>query len=496
LNCILAVDIGTTSTKSLLVQSNGEVVVSANTAYMTDYPQTGYAEQNAETLLSAVKKVIQDVAKENTKYIQGVSFSCAMHSLIAVDEKGKALSPVILWGDTRSARQAQQLRSSKVGEHIYHATGTPIHPMSPLCKLMWMKETQAVLFKNTARFVSIKEYILFHLTGEWAIDYSLASATGLFDVHQLQWMPEALKQAGINESKLSRCVSPYHIILLSNPIIANELYLNNNTPFVLGGSDGCLANLGSGVMEPGELSITIGTSGAARLSSKNFCEDSQQRIFNYRLDEDYFITGGATNNGSVLLKWFSDQILKEKVSPADLLDRAMKVEAGAEGLLFLPYILGERAPFYNPDARGVFFGMAHHHTCEHMLRALIEGICFEIKTIADAIEQCAGEAIHQVVASGGFSHSESWVQLLADILGKQISVNDPNDASAMGAAIIGFNALKIEMSFKSSLTAKLFYPDSEKRVRYHGHFKLFVELTALLQTSFNKITALQKSESR
>ena len=493
MNYILAVDIGTTSTKGLLVQPNGEVVISANVPYQTNYPEAGYAEQDAETLLNAVKKVIQDCAKGNTDHIKGISCSCAMHSLIAVDTKGKALSPVILWGDTRSASQARQLRGSKEGDKIYQATGTPIHPMSPLCKLMWMKENQTELFKSASRFISIKEYILFHLTGEWAIDYSLASATGLFDVHQLNWMPEALKQAGIDESKLSPCVSPYHTVAIADQSGADELHLKINTPFVLGGSDGCLANLGSGVMEPGELSITIGTSGAARLTSKQFCGDKQQRIFNYRLDEEYFITGGATNNGSVLLSWFREQILKEKVTAPELLERAAKVEAGAEGLLFLPYILGERAPFYDPNARGVFFGVAQHHTCEHMLRALIEGICFEIKTIADAIEESSGANIHQVVASGGFSRSEIWVQILADILGKEISVNDPNDASAIGAAIIGFKALKIEMSFKTSLTAKLFHPDREKHQLYRDHFKLFVELTSLLQPSFEKITALQKT---
>lgn len=492
MNCILAVDIGTTSTKGLLVQPSGEVVVSAFAPYETSYPQTGYAEQDAPTLLKAAKKVIQDCAKERSKDIRGLSFSCAMHSLIVVDEKGKALSPVILWGDTRSAQQAKQLRASKEGDAIYQATGTPIHPMSPLCKLMWMKENDTSLFQSASRFISIKEYLLFHLTGEWAIDYSLASSTGLFDIHQLNWMPQALKQAGIDESKLSRCVSPYHQIKLANEKIASELHLPVNTPFVMGGSDGCLANLGSSVMEPGELSITIGTSGAARMTSKNFCGDKQQRIFNYRLDEEYFITGGATNNGSVLLSWFTEQILQEEQTPAQLLDRAMKVKAGAEGLLFLPYILGERAPFYNPDARGIYFGVAQHHSVEHMLRALIEGICFEIKTIAIAIEESSGMEIKQVVASGGFSKSDSWVQLLADILGKEINVNDPNDASSIGAAIIGFKSLGIEMNFKSDRTAKLFHPDMFKHEFYQQHFKLFVTLTDSLQPYFQEVSALQK----
>jgi gluconokinase len=490
LNCILAVDIGTTSTKALLVQPDGKVIASAQSGYLTSYPQSGYAEQDAEELLQAVKKVIRDCAKDHSMLVRAVSFSCAMHSLIAVDERGKSLSPVILWGDTRSSLQAKKLRESKEGGLIYQTTGTPLHPSSPLCKLMWMKENKPSLFNSASKFISIKEYIFFHLTGEWAIDFSLASATGMFDVHQLRWMPEAVAMAGIDEARLSPCVSPYHFIPLMNSSIAHDLHLPINTPFVLGASDGCLANLGSGVDEEGELSITIGTSGAARMTSSQFCYDSKQRIFNYRLDEDTFVTGGATNNGSVLLKWFSDQILNETLTPAQLIERAMKIKAGAQGLLFLPYVLGERAPFYDPEARGVYFGLAHHHTSDHMLRALVEGICFGIKSIVTAIEESAG-SVDSIIASGGFTRSTDWLQLLADILGKEIHVNDPNDASALGAAIIGFRSLHIETQFLSEAHSKVFIPDESKYQTYSDLFQLFQDLTALLQPSFDKITALQ-----
>ncbi len=490
MSCILAVDIGTTSTKGLVVQSDGEVLSSSHRAYITSYPQPGYAEQSADELWNAVKQVIIESGERYRDQISGISFSCAMHSLLVVDEKGNALSPVIIWADTRSAALAKALRTSDEGKRMYITTGTPIHPSSPLCKLAWMKREQPGLFQSAFKLVSIKEYIWFKLVGKWEIDYSLASATGLFDIHQLQWMPEALAFAGIDESKLSKCVSPYHTFTGIEKSLASELTINASVNLIIGGSDGCLANLGSGVMSADELSVTIGTSGAVRTTSRTCKEDQQQRVFNYRLDEDHFIVGGATNNGSVLLSWFSENILKEQPDAPLFVDRAMEIAPGSEGLIFLPYVMGERAPFYNPDACALFFGLAQHHTHAHMMRALLEGICFELRSIVEAVEASTGKA-SRVIASGGFTGSAGWVQLLADILNKEVSITDSNNASALGAAKIGFRALKMRYDFNDAQRERSFFPTEGNTARYNPYYVLFGELTDVLQDKMDRITALQ-----
>lgn len=490
MNCILAIDIGTTSTKGLVIQPDGEVIFSTSVAYPTSYPQPGYAEQSINQLWDAVKEVTRKSAGQYKDVIAGVSFSCAMHSVLAVDKQGEAISEVIIWADTRSTSLARNLRSSSLATQIYETTGTPIHPMSPLCKLAWLRDHEPILFDSAFKFVSIKEYFWFKITGAWAIDYSLASATGMFDVHHLKWMPEALAWCGVDEEKLSVCVSPYHQAKSSSTALLEELKLMPSTNFVIGGSDGCLANLGSNVMNPGVLSVTIGTSGAVRATSRAYQADTRQRVFNYRLDEDHFVIGGASNNGSVLLSWFSKQILNEKPDAASFVDRAMKVGEGADGLIFLPYVMGERAPFYNPDACGVFFGLAQHHTHAHMMRALLEGICFELRSIAQAVEESAGKA-NRVMASGGFTGSAEWVQLLADVLNKEVCIQDANNASAMGASIIGFKALRIVYDFSDLAAVKSFFPDAAKAKLYDDYFQLFAELTEGIQDKFEKITALQ-----
>jgi gluconokinase len=487
LSFILAVDIGTTSTKALLVQPDGKVLLATQAFYPTYYPQQGFAEQDPFEILEAVKKVIQIGTQKFRKEIAGVSFSCAMHSLIAVDENGKPISPAIIWSDIRSHLQAKNLKESSPGNAIYEQTGTPIHPMSPLCKLLWLRENQNTIFDSASKFVSIKEFVFHNFFGIWEVDYSIASATGLFDVHKLVWSRDALETALINESKLSKCVSPYMVYSGLKSSWLTELNVSSETVFIIGASDGCLANLGTDVMRAGEMSITIGTSGAVRMTSQEFQHDPQHRLFNYRLDENYFVTGGATNNGSQLLHWFNDQFLKNKADIPSIIDNGLLVGAGADGLIFLPYVYGERAPFYNPHARGVFFGLAQHHTDHHMVCAILEGICFEIKSISEALRQNVGITT-KVVASGGFTQSSKWVQLLANILCEEVYVNFTDDASALGAARMGFKALGLSHEFKTDATVQHFKPDVKLQELYQRYFLLFNELTNTLQDKFEKIT--------
>jgi gluconokinase len=481
---ILAIDIGTTSTKGLAVTSDGTVLASFNKPYPTFYPNPGYAEQNPETIFNEVIEVIQTTLAKtgNSRTLSGLSFSCAMHSLMAVDKTGNPITPLIIWADMRSTIQADALKVRSESQAIYEQSGTPIHPMSPLSKILWMKEEQPQLFSTVHKFISIKEYIFFRFFGEYKVDYSLASATGLFDNNNLKWSQLALDAIGIDSDKLSQPVSPYHQFTNLKSEIAGELGITSGTPFIIGASDGCLANLGSGAMEEGELSITIGTSGAVRMASKGHKKDEKQRIFNYRLDEHHFIVGGATNNGAVLLSWFTENFEKAK-SDAKVFDAEAFSVADTEGLIFLPYVLGERAPIYDPHAKGVFFGVGIQHKLAHFKRAILEGICFEIRSIVKAVEETVCPAKH-VIASGGFTKSDLWVQLMADVLGKTVEVDSKSDASALGAAMMGFKSLGIVYTPPANNKAKIFSPEEKNNQRYSKKFILFESLYKNLKSDF------------
>ena len=489
---VLTIDIGTTSAKVLVVSNQGAVIASAQEFYPTTFPQPGFAVQDPDFVVKGILKIIKKAKEQFDGKIEAIGVSSAMHSIMAIDAAGKPITPLILWSDMRSTGQAKQLQKSVVGAEIYNATGTPIHPMSPLCKLVWMREKEPEIITNASKFISIKEYLFLVLCGRTLVDYSVASSSGLFDVHKLDWSQQALDVAGITADKLSRCASPYNHELQIASHFADVLGLDVSTPVVLGASDGCLAHLGSNAMEKGRLSLTIGTSGAVRMASKTYAPDPKRRTFNYRLDEHTFISGGATNNGTVLLNWFCQNFYSGSANIVDFAKAASTVGPGAGGLVFLPFVFGERAPHYNPDLRGVFFGLAQHHTQEHLMRALIEGICFEVRSIVESIEESI-EQVTDILASGGFVRSAEWLQIMANVLQKSITLHDVNDASSLGAALVAFKSLGIDTSFDGTEKKQIFDPDTSLLPLYDDLYGVFSRSTKALEKEFSNIVRLQHS---
>lgn len=490
---VLTIDIGTTSAKVLIVSDTGKVVASAQEFYPTHFPHPGFAVQDPKVVTDGIVKIIRQAKGQFNGKIDAIGVSSAMHSLMAIDAKGNPLTPLILWSDMRSTGQAKQLQGSEIGKEVYKITGTPIHPMSPLCKLMWIREHEPDLIARTWKFISIKEYLFLVLCGKFHVDHSVASSSGLFDVHRLKWSEQALDIAGITSDKLSDCVSAYNNTLRLRKDLAVSLGLDADMPVVPGASDGCLAHLGSNAMEKGRLSLTVGTSGAVRMASKNYSPDPHCRLFNYRLDEDTFIAGGATNNGTVLLNWFCSNFYSGKSTDiVDFVKIASETEPGGGGLLFLPYVFGERAPHYNPDLRGVFFGLAQHHTQPHLMRALIEGICLEIRSIVESIEQSI-DHVSGILASGGFVRSSHWLQIMANVLQKEITVNDVNDASSLGAAMVAFKSIGRNAVFEGSGKKMVFDPDTSLRPLYDDLYGIFGRTTRTLAPEFSEIVKLQRS---
>ncbi|WEK55037.1 MAG: gluconokinase [Candidatus Cohnella colombiensis] len=442
LKVVLAVDIGTTSTKTLAVDHSGQLLGSHSIGYPLHTPKAGYAEQDPEVIYEAVVNGIAQVMNQGgwvASDITCVTFSSANHSLILVDANGHALTPSITWADQRSAAQAERMVKDGTGLAIYLRTGTPIHPMSPLVKLVWMREECPELFFSAHQFIGIKEYILNKLFGTMVMDYSIASATGLFNLQSLTWDEEALQVAGVREDQLPRLVPTTERIYGLNKEVAAIMGLAENTPFVVGAQDGVLANLGIGAVEDGVMAVTIGTSSAIRTAVAEPTLDPNGRLFCYTLTEEQWIVGGASNNGAIVTQWISERLFPGR-SLDEVLPLAESIAPGANGLLFLPLLSGERAPFWDAEAKGVMFGLTLAHTELHMLRAAMEGILFQVTAIASLMEQ-AGKKPREIRASGGFAHSTLGCQMLADMLGLPVSVPDLVESSGLGAAQLGLYAM-------------------------------------------------------
>src|SRR5699024_796321 len=291
--------------------------------------------------------------------------------------------------DERSREQARKLRET-VRPEIYANTGLPNHPMSPFTKLLWMKDTMFKPYQQAAYFMSAKEYVVQKWFGVRKIDYAMASATGMFNMKTFQWDEQALQLCDIRIEQLSEIVPPTTILTGLDEAIAAEMGLPASMPFVIGSADGQLANLGSGAIEPGEVAISAGTSGAIRQMTKGFHVSDAQEVFCYAFTDELSIIGGPTNNGGIALQWLKELIEYDGSFEA-LTAEAEKVEIGADGLLFHPYINGERAPIWLQEAKGNFFGLSITHKKEHLVRAVLEGITYNIYHINMALEQEAGE---------------------------------------------------------------------------------------------------------
>ena len=500
MHVIIGVDIGTSGTKAIAFTSEGTVTGNAYVSYNPVASPPGHHELDPEVLFNAVITVIEKVAQQIKALpgtIEGISFSAAMHSLIAVDTAGRPLTHVITWADARSAAYAEALKRTTAGSDIYRHTGTPVHPMSPLCKIMWIGENQPEIFKATHKFISIKEFIFYRFFDQYLVDHSIASATGLFDIYKKAWFTPALAAAGITIDHLSAPIFTTQIITGLKNEYAQQLGIGADTPFIIGASDGCLANLGSNATQPGDMSITIGTSGAVRMTTTQPAYDQQERIFNYILRDDLYVSGGAINNGVVLLKWYSEHFLQKPFTNASdlasFVQQAAAAPAGSDGLIFLPYILGERAPVWDASARGVFFGIHAGHTQAHFMRAIIEGINYALYQVAASVEETVG-AIQHIYASGGFINSPLWLQWLTDIFGKEIKVINNEDASSIGAAILGWQSLGI---LKDNGSADFFHiqqqykPDLTLHANYKRYYAVYAGLYNKLKDDFQTLNNIR-----
>jgi gluconokinase len=517
---VIGIDIGTSNTKAVAYTADGQVLDSGGVSYPVFTDAGGMHELDPGQLLDAVLTVLpQVIARRKSAGDEpaAVALSCAMHSLLLVDERGEPLTRAITWADVRSEPYAKTLKGSDAGRRIYQRTGTPIHAMSPLCKLLWLKDRQPALFHRAARFIGIKEYIWWRLFGSYRVDHSIASATGLFDIRDLCWYRESLEVAGIQAGQLSEPVAAVHLETDILPVW-RSLGLPGGLPFVIGGSDGCLANLGTGAVHAGATALTIGTSGAVRMATGTPENDPQERIFSYLLTTapkpleaarpqgqtlavsgdgaifpavpsgNIYICGGATNNGGNAVQWYADLILGKGRWDAAALDRltaeAETVPAGCEGLIFLPYLLGERSPIWDAGAKGVFFGVRSIHGQPHFTRAVLEGISYGMRGIGTSLEETIGP-IAQIFASGGFTRNKSWLQLLADLFGKPVYVTAQADASAIGAAMMGWYALgvfsRIEEAAALIKAVAVYEPGAQIPPAYMQNCRIFSEIYSRLK---------------
>ncbi len=508
---ILAHDLGTTGDKATIFSDDGRLLASAFTPYPTCYPESGWAEQDPgdywRAFCESTRKII-NVAKVKPCDIGVVSFSGQMMAALPVDGEGNALRNSIIWADLRSTKQAERVAERIGSDRVYELTGHRLSASYSATKIMWIREREPEIYRNASKFIHAKDFVVCKLTGNIYSDFSDATGMNLLDIESLEWSEELLEATGIEREKLPDLLESTGVAGKVTREAALESGLLEGTPVVIGGGDGPCATCGSGVVRGGESYIYLGTSTWMGLATTRPLIDPRKRTFTFsHFRRGLYMAAGTMQAGGGSLKWFRDVIgdaeryaaEKAGVDAYELLTlKAGEVPCGSRGLLFLPYLMGERSPLWDPDARGCFLGLTMVHTKSHMVRAVLEGVAYNMRSIAEAFEEL-GQQFKTIRFIGGGAKSRLWRAIFSDVLGKPIErLNFIDEATSVGAAIAGGVGTGIFASLEDAerfvRVEEEVQPD-EKNVRlYNGYYGIFKECYARLAGVFKLLACAESKE--
>jgi len=446
---VMGVDIGTSACKTLLIDDRGRVIARAVKEYPLSIPKPGWSEQNPEDWWKAAKFTIKRLLKEvrSIGNIKAVGLSGQMHGLVALDKDSRVLRPSILWNDQRTEKQCQEIHDRVGGiEALLQLTNNRMLPGYTGGKILWVRENEPRHYERIRWILNPKDYIRFRLTGEHATEVSDASGTGLFNVWERRWSHRLLEILDIPKEWLPRCCESSEVSGKVTSRIAKELGLPPGLPVAGGGGDAVVQTTGTGIVEPGILGTTIGTAGNVTMALDHCYKNPGGRlqVFCNNMPNKWHAMGVTLAAGGSL-QWFRDTLgeSEKEISKRtgkdvyDLLSReASKVEPGSEGLLFLPYLMGERCPHADPLARGAFIGLTLRHTKNHLIRGILEGVTFSLRDVTEVIREM-GVPITQIRTSGGGALSKLWRQIHADVFDSEVlTVSGSGKGGAYGAALM------------------------------------------------------------
>lgn len=496
---ILAVDIGTGSCRSVLYNRRLERLGMAAIEYATQYPQPDWAEQDPEAIYAAVlqatARTLADSGRKPAE-IRALTLDSALHSFVGLGQDGAPVTPNLTWADSRARHLVQAWKQSGFAAEAYARTGCPLHPLYPLAKVVWFRSQAPDVFRRIKTVVSIKAYVTQRLTGRLVEDQATASGAGLLDVHALDWDDATLELVGLDRKHLPDLVAPEFVIEGLTPEAARGSGLPQALAVVVGSSDAATSSLGSGTVRPDQMTVMVGTSGAVRRLNTRPVLDPQRRTFCYYACQGLWFAGGAINNGGIVLRWFRDHFgqraadeARERGAPvySVLCGYAKEAPPGADGLLFLPFLAGERSPYWNSNMRGTLFGLSLRHGQAHLVRALLEGVCYSIRSVVEPLEELTGEA-GEIRVTGGFTRSALWVQLLSDVLGRELAVTGEPEGSALGAAALAGRALGLIDSLdglaQKNPVREIVRPDKAGHEFYETHFRRYLDLYEKIKDAY------------
>lgn len=497
LTYVLSLDLGTSGLKGLLVDQSGTVVETATADYQLLTPNRGYSEQDPDEWFQASKKVIKELIKlvpEAASQIEGISFSGQMHSLVLLDKEGSPLRNAILWNDVRTTTQCERI-TEQLGVELIQVTKNKALEGFTLPKILWVQENEPGIWKKTAQFLLPKDYLRYKLTGVYHMDYSDAAGTLLLDLSKKEWSPSILEQFDIDPSVCPPLVNSTDQVGVLDSKVGQELGIENEIPVFAGGADNACGAIGAGIVNSDQAMASIGTSGVFLTyeedGRRNY--DGHIHFFNHVAPDDYYSMGVTLAAGSSL-NWFKNNFAPE-ASFEELLGGIDQVSPGSNGLLFAPYISGERTPYTDSKIRGTFLGIDISHTRDHFARAVLEGITYSLRDTQEIMRQYFNKKFKQIVSVGGGAKNKEWLQMQADIFNTPIVTLSTEQGPGMGAAMIAAVGAGWFEDFKACSERFVNYqeevqPNQENVKKYEASYKLYRKIYPTIKELSHQTTAI------
>ncbi len=440
----LGIDVGTGGTRAVLVDASGKVVAACSTEHVPiSSPQIGWAEQEPEDWWRAAKASIHGVLKEtggNASDIRSIGLTGQMHGCVMMDGRGEVLRPALIWCDQRTQPQCDWLNERIGYERIIELTSNPALPNFTLTKLLWVREHQPEIFKGIEHVLCPKDYVRYRMTGEYAMDMQEASGTLLLDVTHRKWSAEVADAAGIPMKWLPRLFEGPEVCAHVSQAGASATGLAAGTPVVAGAGDQGAGAVGMGIVAPGSVSATIGTSGVVFASTGEPIKDPRGRLHTFcHAAPGLWHVMGVTNGAGLSLRYFRDTFARHDDGTTsrydELTSQASSVPAGSEGLFWAPYLFGERTPHLDPNARAAFVGITASHRRAHFVRAVMEGVAFSLQDSFTLFKQL-GIPVERIRLGGGGASSPLWAAIQADVYGHAVELLEAQEGGAFGAALL------------------------------------------------------------
>ena len=429
----IGVDLGTSAVKLLLMDETGKIHKIVSKEYPLYFPQPGWSEQNPQDWIRQSMEGIKELTAQCDKsQIKGISFGGQMHGLVVLDEKDQIIRPAILWNDGRTGKQTDYLNQEIGKETLSCYTGNIAFAGFTAPKILWMREKEPENFVRIRKIMLPKDYLAFYLSGEFSTDYSDASGTLLLDVEHKCWSEEIMEICGIRESQLPKLYESWESTGIIKPEIAEELGIPQDVKIIAGAGDNAAAAVGTGTVGEGQCNLSVGTSGTVFISSKNFGVDEHNALHSFaHADGNYHLMGCMLSAASCN-KWWMEEILKTKEYQTEQ-DGIRKL--GENPVFYLPYLMGERSPHNDPDARAAFVGMSMDTTREDMTQAMLEGVAFGLRDSMEAAKS-TGLIPERSKICGGGAKSPLWRKIIANVMNMKIDRIESEEGPGYGAAIL------------------------------------------------------------